>query len=76
MSKRPPKRAAILPNDRPLLRLTTADREKVMQSVDTFIAWARAKKGMQAPTQGASRETYPLARIVESSPVLSSQEGQ
>lgn len=45
-------------------------------SVDAFIAWACARKGLQAPTSNASGETYPLACIVESNPVLSSQEGQ
>ena len=72
----PAKRGAILPDDRPLSRLTTADREKVMQSVDTFIAWARARKGLRAPAPNASGKTYPLACIVESSHVPSILEGQ
>lgn len=76
INQRPPKRAAVLPDDRPIERLTPADREKVMRSVDSFIAWACARKGIQEPASNAGGETYPLARIVESSPVLSSQEGK
>jgi len=57
INQRPPKRAAVLPDDRPLLRLTPADREKVMRSVDAFIAWACARKGLQAPTLAMEEKT-------------------
>jgi len=36
----------------------------------------KVSKGLQTPTPNASGETYPSARIVESSPVTVSQEGQ